>query len=102
MVEARSGHSARAAGRTVLIAGGWDPDYKPFPAPKFSILSRTDLVTTGDMTEAPADKVRRFVFGREPITGFADTVGPPDSIEYGDPNADCDTVDNSNGEYHSD
>jgi hypothetical protein len=74
MVEARSGHSATLLpDGTVLIAGGWDPEYKPLSSAEIFDPESNRFVTTGDMTEARAGQSATLIFGRDPITWIRPT-----------------------------
>jgi hypothetical protein len=74
MVEARSGHSATLLpDGTVLLAGGWDPDYKPLSSAEIFDPVSNRFVTTGDMTEGRAGHNATLIFGREPIAWIRPT-----------------------------
>ena len=74
MVEARSGQSATLLpDGTVLLAGGWDPEYKPLASAEIFDPVANRFVTTGEMTEARAGQSATLILGREPITWIRPT-----------------------------
>ena len=74
MLEARSGHSATLLpDGTVLLAGGWNPDYKPLSSAEIFDPSTNRFITAGKMTAARAGHTATLIWARAPITWIRPT-----------------------------
>jgi hypothetical protein len=77
MIAARSGHSATLLpDGSVLIAGGWDANYKSLSAAEIFDPSTNTFAATGEMIEARAGHVATLILVREPINWIRPTPSP--------------------------